>query len=644
MIEPWAAPLLIALAVLAFYALPLFAPEASIHGDTLDVQYPMQRVFAEHLDSGRLPYWSPYILSGYPLLANPESQAWYLPHWWFYVFWLTPRAVEFEIALNALLACLGAYLLFRDSVNRSFAAILGAMLYGLSGFFAAHSTQLTIFAAAAWLPWLLWAYRRAVDSSGLKYVAMGGFAGGCMILAGNLPAAVFGFAALGSYVAVTEAMERHFRFRAFIFAAGIAGLAICFSAIQLLPAMELIRHSRLADNYSAETLRLSHLLTLILPDAAGSIAGKDSGSGANHYFYGSLLLLPLAVNGARNRRIALSAGALVAPGLWYMLGPSGGLYWLGGLVPAMQKMGPPNVAWFVPALGLAWLAAAGYKRLFTNFPYAGLAVIALCFADLWFWNIYSQPLAFARSSPDQMLDEHAERKLTSVQPPLTRFDAPGPLARVGPELFPLYMKFETTTGYLSFKPEIYLEYQRTIARNPRLREGLNALRYLDAAGNIQFSSNALPRAYFPRTVRGVHSEAESIAALSTLIPAEQSTVLAPNYILQQDRDSDVFIFGYDERSYGIHYRARTPSLLKLAVAWYPGWEARVAGRSLPILRVDHALLGVVVPPGDGAVEFRFSSRYFARGLLITLIAWLGASVMIWGGPLWTRLTTGIIDR
>jgi uncharacterized membrane protein YfhO len=45
--------------------------------------------------------------------------------------------------------------------------------------------------------------------------------------------------------------------------------------------------------------------------------------------------------------------------------------------------------------------------------------------------------------------------------------------------------------------------------------------------------------------------------------------------------------------------------------------------------VDHALMGAVVPAGEGEVEFRFRSNYFGLGLGIT-----GAAVLLLGGLAW----------
>jgi hypothetical protein len=637
MIEPWAAPLIILIFVALFYAFPVASPDASIHWDAASVQAPLQRYFASRVLTGQLPFWTPYLLSGYPFLANPEVGAWYLPNWPFFLM-RDARAIQLELALNALIACLGAYLLFRKTIGRSPGAILGALAYGLSGFFAAHSSHLTVFQAAAWFPWLLWAYRRSRDNRALPGIAAGAFAGGCMILAGNLPAALFGFIGLAWYI-VTDLLSAHGRrLRAVAIGLGIVTLSIAAACIQLLPSLELIQRSVLPPASSPETLKLRTLLTLILPDASQTISMKDTGMVTDHYLYAGLLLLPLALIGARNWRILAAALALIVPAAWYAFGPSAFLYRLGAVVPWMQSLGSPGIAWFVCALGLAWLAASGHHRLFRTRPRLGILLLLVFFGDLWYWNLYRNPLAFARQSYERLYNEEVGRNVAARQLNLSRFDSLAPLTGAGPLLYPLDVKFETTTGYVSLQPAIYTDYLAAMAANPRLRDGLNVQRFLNTStGIIEPNESVLPRAYFPRRVVGVTGERQSRNALFSLNPVEQSTALVPDFALQQDSAAEAYVLRNDEQSYLIHYQSRMPSLLKLSVAWYPGWQASLNGRDLPVIRVDHALMGVVVPPGDGLVEFRFLSMYFPAGVTVTCIALVAMCGLAFGQALWKRL-------
>src|SRR5271154_4012207 len=102
-----------ALAILIFYWTPLFDDSATIQWDTVDVHYSAQKYFEQSLRSTGLPAWTPFEFSGMPFLADPQTAAWYPLHWPFFVVGITPRALQWELALHAFLALAGAFLLAR---------------------------------------------------------------------------------------------------------------------------------------------------------------------------------------------------------------------------------------------------------------------------------------------------------------------------------------------------------------------------------------------------------------------------------------------------------------------------------------------------------------------------------------------------
>jgi hypothetical protein len=132
----------------------------------------------------------------------------------------------------------------------------------------------------------------------------------------------------------------------------------------------------------------------------------------------------------------------------------------------------------------------------------------------------------------------------------------------------------------------------------------------------------LPRAYFPKAVDDVRSLEESRRALATLDPAVKSVVLWPHPPIRQDPEAAALVVSSGEQWYRIRYHAVSPSLLKVSIAWYPGWRADVEGASLPIMRVDHALMGVIVPAGENEVTLNFHSNRFGSGLAISLVSGL----------------------
>src|SRR5215831_1597409 len=95
------------LATVLFYSILLFAPEATIHWDLADVNYPAQKYIADALSQATLPHWTPYVFSGTPYLADPQVGAWYPLHWPFFLMGIVPRSLAWELALHAFIAMAG---------------------------------------------------------------------------------------------------------------------------------------------------------------------------------------------------------------------------------------------------------------------------------------------------------------------------------------------------------------------------------------------------------------------------------------------------------------------------------------------------------------------------------------------------------
>jgi len=624
----------LAVLVLLFY-LPALSPHSSIQFDTADVHYPVQKYVADRLWSGNYPFWTPYVFSGYPLAANPKVGAWYPLNWPFLLNGITPRSLQWELLLHAWIACLGAYYFIARLVRRRAASMLGALCYGLSGFFASHSGQLDLFMAAAWFPWLLLCYRRTIRSRGPQDVALGALVGALIVTTGSLAGAEFAFTGLALY-ALAVWWKRRRRWKRWVAGAvAMAAGALWVAAAPLLQARQLAAQCAPAPDFSAWSLAPQSLLTLLYANAFGALADGANGRLLEHYLYAGALLLPLAALGVWKSRHRTAALALIVPMLWYMLGPQGGLYLAGRLIPGWQSFGPPVWGWFVPALGLAMLAAAGTDRLARHWRYRYRVPATrrwrpvlrrvlprfLClvvFADLWALNMAFNPRAFARASwADSygLRESVAQRQLARPQLPLHRFHAPGVLRGVGPALESLDLQFETTYGYFAWELQAYRQYRAAAARNPKLLDGLNVSRYLSATTyEVEYNQEVLPRAYFPPAVTDVNDMAESLKGLAALDPHDHALVLTPHPGLFQDPQAELNIQKYAEQSYAIRYHSRTPSLMKVSVPWYPGWHAAVQGSALPILRVDHALMGVVVPPGDNLLQFDFRPESLGLGL------------------------------
>lgn len=633
-------PVLLIFAVLLCYWTPLTSPDASIQWDAADEFQPGQQYLSDELHAGRMPFWTPFLWTGFSFLADPQLGAWYPLNWPFLIIGPSPRVFEAENLLHALLACFGAYLLAQRLFANRAAAVFAGLAYGLSGFFAGHSSHTPMFQAAAWLPWLLLSFLRALDGRAARFGTLASLVAAAIILAGHFQTALYCFAGLGLFAVTLIAIEPRRWPRIAGLAAAIPLGGTLLSAVGTAPGLELvfysIRTSLAATARHEGFFRPGSLATLVYPNYYGALTGNYSGPGdiTQHYFYAGILLMPLAVAGMRNataRRLGIS---LIVPCLWYAAGSRLGLYELVARLPGFSSVRAPIHIWFVPALGLALAAAAGFAWVVTRWPRPWLAAVILLLTtvDLWYWNSENNPLSYGHSSYEATYGagyQLFERAVASSQPPLTRFAAPERLPTFGPMNHPLLARVEATYGYNPLMLSRYSDYTSAMQANPMLMNGLNAARVLDRQrGAVVTNPAALPRVNVPRELIAVSSADESRRKLATLDPTQRALVPAKIAGVRQDPLATAQVLEYSGDRYRIHYRCRTDTLLRISAAFFPGWRARIDNRDLELHTVDHALMGVVVPAGDRDLVLEYHSRYFVAGLMISLTALLACAAML----------------
>ncbi len=194
-------------ALLLFFWNPVVDRKASIQWDAVDVHYPSQRYFAEEALQGRLPEWTPFIFSGFPFLADPQVGAWYPPNWPFFLVGVTPWAIQLELLLHGALAVLGAFLLLRLWTGHAAASMVGALAYGLGGFFAGHSSHVGMYQGATLFAWVLYFAQRALEAQTVRWASCTALAAGGIILAGHLQTALYSMLGLGLFLVVQAALK-----------------------------------------------------------------------------------------------------------------------------------------------------------------------------------------------------------------------------------------------------------------------------------------------------------------------------------------------------------------------------------------------------------------------------------------------------
>ncbi|MGB6944446.1 MAG: hypothetical protein WBE37_18755 [Bryobacteraceae bacterium] len=630
---PILAPLILLAMTLLCYWTPMTSNGTSILWDAADYYQVVQHYFSQEIHAGRIPFWSPYPWSGYPFLADPQVGAWYPLNWPFFLIGVTPRVLVMEHWLHSFLACLGAYFLAWRLLRHRPAAVLAGLCYGLSGFFVGHSSHTTMLQDAAWMPWLLLLLDLALASHPFRYTILGGLAAGMLILAGHFQTILYSFLALGLFAVARVVFEPRRWLPILGIALAIPVIGTLLSAIGTGPGLELalgsIRAGLAAITRTEGLISFASLSTLLAPDSYGLLSGNYNGPQdiTQFYFYAGVLLVPLAIFGLWGRRLRIVGLLLIVPTIWYAMGRSAGLYLLIARLPGFSSVRAPVNIWFVPSLGLALLAASGLAALVRKSPVQWLPVAVLLFfcADLFYHQSATNPVAYARQSYDELYaskEDLFQRAVANGMPPLTRFDGIEALASFGPMSHFLDRRTQVTYGYGPLKLSRYADFVAAMHSNPALRKDLNVSRWLDAStGDVRTLTDPLPRANFPKELVPVKTDAEIGQRLASLDPVRQALV-PPGTEAAQDPRGVADVREFTPGHYRIHYQCATPSLLRVGNAYFPGWTAQVAGRDLPVVPVDLALIGVVVPAGQADLTLDYHSTYFVPAALTTLVTLL----------------------
>jgi hypothetical protein len=148
---------------------------------------------------------------------------------------------------------------------------------------------------------------------------------------------------------------------------------------------------------------------------------------------------------------------------------------------------------------------------------------------------------------------------------------------------------------------------------------------------VLINSNALPRVFVPKSVKTATSDGEELKALASLHfnPADVAYVESPVELPTLCRGTAEITNEIPTRIM-VSVHMETPGLVVLADNWDKGWRAYWNGRPVPILRANYAIRGVVVPAGNGTLEFIYKPASLVLGLwlaglaLIVLSCWLAA--------------------
>jgi hypothetical protein len=152
--------------------------------------------------------------------------------------------------------------------------------------------------------------------------------------------------------------------------------------------------------------------------------------------------------------------------------------------------------------------------------------------------------------------------------------------------------------------------------------------YAGPDARIYANPSSLPRAFLVENQRVVDgADAARAAVTAANFPARNTAVverpvagIPTTGIAVASGTAKISEYGRERVE--VRTRADRPSLLVLTDSWFPGWKAKVDGKSTPVERVDYVIRGVKVPAGAHTVEFTYEPSSWRIGWILSLLALL----------------------
>jgi hypothetical protein len=142
------------------------------------------------------------------------------------------------------------------------------------------------------------------------------------------------------------------------------------------------------------------------------------------------------------------------------------------------------------------------------------------------------------------------------------------------------------------------------------------------------NEGALPRAYIPQRVEALADEGLALKRMAADdFEPRRVAYVAERLELPDDCQGTAEIVDEVPCTVAVAAEMRTAGLVVLADQWYEGWRAELDGRDVPIVNVNHALRGVVLPAGKSRVDFHYEPPGFRLGLWLALAA--AALLAVW---------------
>ncbi len=381
--------LIIVAAGLIYFWRVLFLGEILTGGDVLAGAAIFEDYAVKQIAAGHLPLWNPYIFSGMPFFDSMSWSAFVYPSYWLKFVLEKVPGVElprlFFLFLHYELAALGTFFYLRSrKIGHG-----GAVIAGLAFMLSPHLVGLATIGhggkilATAYLPLVLMAAHKLMESADRRWIAFLGLFGGLQFLARHVQISYYTWLAVAVLVVYCVVSRRRAGepWKALWASTGsvaIGGvLSAMLGAVLLLPLMSYSEFSTRAveaggmgfENAVMWSLHPKELLTFLVPSFFGlandTYWGTMPFTQVSHYVgYVVLCLAAVGVLRRKDRSVGFLL-ALVAVGIFMAFGRHLGPVYrvIYEVLPGFRRFRVPAMSLTLAQFALAALAGYGASAL-----------------------------------------------------------------------------------------------------------------------------------------------------------------------------------------------------------------------------------------------------------------------------------------
>lgn len=262
------------LIIIGAFFFPFFFPESKLlitpdfgRSDSWNFSIPNKYLLWKSLQQNNLPLWTPLLAGGFPIFAEGQVGALFLPNLVLFKFFDFVIAYNLALFTTVVLFSLGMYVLVRTLTKNRMSALLAGTVSSLSGIVIPQLPHISLLQGFSMMPWILLAAHCLIVQATRIRVVVIAILLSMQIFAGFPQATFITLCLAGSYLLWHTRPWMKYKITIISFISAIT-LGLLLGATQLLPSFEFLHQSSVVDGFTPSEASFfsypwKHFITLI---------------------------------------------------------------------------------------------------------------------------------------------------------------------------------------------------------------------------------------------------------------------------------------------------------------------------------------------------------------------------------------------